>query len=507
MELDSAAASDTTTRNDIEKDALHQEVMSLKRTIEVKKEGFSADLRDALKSELDKHAHIQKNYAEEQRRTEILTARCSQLEDQVKRSEEAASKSEKHAADSLGKLKLAYVGEEKHAKQIKQMRDDLGQSTAKSDSEKAYLVHAHMTAMISLNEAREHNSSLQTRCQDLTADVASLARAYENIRAERDRLQEACGNIVHLADRLRKDGDDPKHANDNPRPETNLTNADANADQESELGPDWIDLTAEDDISPVEVPVRTPVVNKQPSSDKVAVYRKHMDALPLPAEHPGIAKLKPVCQYSQAFRLGTVVEALGPGILSSGTLYLAKRTLMTRNGHFIACGPTHVYDRDTEQWTLGLDLTGLEGRRRELFVVLGNKIFYVGLCEVINLDALYPGEHVAVGPDSPLGPLYDATLCAVFGSSGTERKACEGLVGDFFPGGRIKVTSLGLRCMGFNSALYDALQAQPDPKAKGGAFNWALYDALHAHPVSSKRTAESEGGSSKKKRKHGKDQA
>ncbi|KAJ7768667.1 hypothetical protein DFH07DRAFT_300657 [Mycena maculata] len=312
-----------------------------------------------------------------------------------------------------------------------------------------------------------------------------LRKEYDTVRAENHRLQEACGNIAQLVNHLRKDdtanntgtSHDQGHENVDRRPGTitiDLTNDDEeevvvqeSRPCESQTRPTGVSV----DDAGSSTGARTP----KPSSDKMKIYKNHMNALPLLPDHPGIAQLKPICEYSSTLTLEDITKMVDSSIPSHPVLYVQRHTILMKKGHFIACGLTHRYDSNTEKWTAESDLQGLHAKRRELFVARGDNLFYAGLYECVDLDMLYPGNRMCLPPRIGFAEFAESAF-----SPEITKKT--GKLRSYLAGKPLEVVSLGLRCVGFNRELYDTL--------RGGSGG--------------KRAAESEGGGPRKKQKRSK---
>ncbi|KAJ7679429.1 hypothetical protein DFH06DRAFT_974432 [Mycena polygramma] len=131
-------------------------------------------------------------------------------------------------------------------------------------------------------------------------------------------------------------------------------------------------------------------------------------------------------------------------------LYRPKR-VVTMGFHFLAFGPTHRYDRATEQWTEGSDLSSFHGGTRELFVNCKDFVVYAGSYKCLDLSELKPMGTALPSQISP-GEILDAAL-------GVPRpKNYVKIIKKQFPDGAIKVGATALQYVGFNQTLYDALR-------------------------------------------------
>ncbi|KAJ7444741.1 hypothetical protein B0H11DRAFT_436621 [Mycena galericulata] len=343
----------------------------------------------------------------------------------------------------------------------------------------------HRTILKNLDEARAHNSTLKFRCDTLDAEIASLRVAHESVSVEKDRLQEACGKVVQLVEHIRAIDARKKTDGRNPsqKPETvDLTQDDDRETDASQTAP-----SRELENSP-------PTDGASPSAqdecdilstlkEEMSVYCAHMDTLPQHGRQPRITQLRPICEYTRNLNAQALVQNLDLNILAHPVLFLPNRTVPMTNGNVIAFGPTHVYDLDEQKWTPGSDLDGLDGTTQELFVKPQGspEVFYAGLYKCIDLYKLYPGQQrVSLPPEIAQQDLtYSVSKAAM--PSIRSKKHRKRLMEEFLAGGRMEVACLGLRRVGFNSALDSALHG--DSGCSG-----------------LKREAEGEGGGSLRKK-------
>jgi hypothetical protein len=71
-------------------------------------------------------------------------------------------------------------------------------------------------------------------------------------------------------------------------------------------------------------------------------------------------------------------------------LYLPERIVSVLDFHYVAYGPAHRYERATDRWIDGSDLTDFHGGTRELFVTCKEFILYAGSYKCHDLRALQP---------------------------------------------------------------------------------------------------------------------
>ncbi|KAJ7444772.1 hypothetical protein B0H11DRAFT_436880 [Mycena galericulata] len=325
----------------------------------------------------------------------------------------------------------------------------------------------------------------QERCDALDAELASLHAADESVSVEMDRLQEACGNAVQLAEHIR--ATDARKKTDQQNQSQKLETVDLTQDDDPETGASHTTPSREPENSP---PTNGASSSAQDKSDisstleeEISVYRVHMDALPLHGRRPSITQHRPICEYTRNLNAQTLVENLDSNILAHPVLFLQNRTVPMTNGNFIAFGSTRTYDLDEHKWTPGSDLDGLDGTTRELFVKPqgSRKVFYAGLYKGIDLDRLYPGQRrVSLPQGIAQQDLSLGVRKAALPSIPSKRHRTR-LMKQLLTGGRMEVESLGLQRVGFNSALYSALH---------GGYSYSGF----------KREGEGEGGGSPRKK-------
>ncbi|KAJ7842350.1 hypothetical protein B0H14DRAFT_2780844 [Mycena olivaceomarginata] len=163
-------------------------------------------------------------------------------------------------------------------------------------------------------------------------------------------------------------------------------------------------------------------------SAAISKYREFLAGLPLPERPPPAApsNLDAVCSTSTNLH---------------GYLSLLN---------YLAYGPTSRYERATDTWSEGSDLTGFHGGTRELFVKINGSIVYVGTYKCHDLRPLQPKGT------NPPKEISEPEIINV--ALGVPRPPNDvQIIKQRYPKG-IKVEATGLQCVGFNMELYESLR-------------------------------------------------
>ncbi|KAJ7101847.1 hypothetical protein C8R43DRAFT_242434 [Mycena crocata] len=258
-------------------------------------------------------------------------------------------------------------------------------------------------------ELRIKYVSLKTKHKTLRTSSHGYRTDYETVTAEKKELQQTCRELIKVVESLQKK---------------------AAAKCDCRKGIFEQDMRAREEA--------------------IEKYRDYMKDLPMPKNLPPYAsQLDPICRRTSNLH-GYLCQDPNAKSFINHILYLPNRTLEITDLQFLAFGPTHRYDRVTEKWTAGSDLTSLHGGTRELFIEREQFIYYMGTYKCHDLRSLHPtGTRLPANISSH--EIHDAAL-------GVPRpKDQQKIVAKCYPDRVIKVEATGLQRVGFNDQLYSSL--------------------------------------------------
>ncbi|KAJ7486400.1 hypothetical protein B0H11DRAFT_1913681 [Mycena galericulata] len=371
-------------------------------------------LADTVKIKIDKVEPSSDgvSLAETRQSKEALQAKCSALEARVKDSAELATKAmcDRVEAD---KASSALAAMRLESQEVKKQIADLQRTCAELSAANVALSEANDSALSKLRAKRDsckaQKTSLRAVSDDLEAQNAALRTETKELKQEVIALQE---------------------------------DANANADAGKKC------VSLENELAELQKEVNA--VTKNKGSEVNVEYRRYMAALPVPERLPHFAQLDPIGYKDSNLHAYLAQDPAAKSFLNH-ILYLPGRTILISGAAYLAFGPTQRYQRTTQKWTEGSDLTGFHGGTRELFVNRKEFIVYMGSYKCHDLSTLCPG-----GTSMPAGLSRKEILDAALGVPRPTGHAQ--IIKQCFPDGVIKVEATGLQCVGFNHQLYDSLR-------------------------------------------------
>ncbi|KAJ7459542.1 hypothetical protein B0H11DRAFT_2286268 [Mycena galericulata] len=349
----------------------------------------------------------------------VVQQKCDELEAQVKQRTEVLSSVGQHSQDTLHQLKLV--------REVEQTKDEMDKNQFEESSE---------------CDSRG-GKFLRCTCRDLTADLASLRAMYEDMRAEKDLLQEvvsqACEQAVQLVEHIRTDattttaaveqGDDNGASEMEAVESTQQADTDAgkdvNNDHQSDTGS--VDLTDEantEKYAALSTPAETRQANGTHASESGVTY-----LTPASSQSSAPLTLPPLHCYEdeesdlRAEQLQASLRAAEVKLLRWDELLLAKEDLEKRLEESL----TKVMEKEELIQQLTDDLvrqtTQLEAQRKTLeaatvhnqedttmIMALRNEV--KDLREQLNRSNALNGFTRATGSrtDPPLSPTFTPAL-------------------------------------------------------------------------------------------------
>ncbi|KAJ7444792.1 hypothetical protein B0H11DRAFT_2291106 [Mycena galericulata] len=393
------------------------------------------DLRrryDELKAK-KRSKNPQENSKESAAQIELLTDEVSTLTQNL-------ADSKKASGEELSKLRSMYREQKKLSGELQRQYDKLSatnqevtkkcialekasKATAESGlgQEYAELKISHENLKTAFSDLEARNGQLQQECHDLWTSKKEMAKA---------RRSPTCTEVCDAAERMEREGMQSRSTI------TALENRVGNLTEANEA-------------------LQSRMNERIQTSMACAQYSAFMDRFPYAVHaRPAFHSLQLVGRVEMNLR---DYLAADPACQASAdrALYIPKRTIWASAAcvHALAFAPTHRYDANTAHWTPGSDISSLDDAWRDLFLDVGQSVYYVGIYRCHDLRHLCPG-----GCEAPENVSALAMLDAAHLGSTTPPAERTRILRSFFPQGMLTAHCVGLECIGFNQALYDALR-------------------------------------------------
>ncbi|KAJ6580357.1 hypothetical protein DFH09DRAFT_1360503 [Mycena vulgaris] len=481
-------------RLEAEKAALQKEVAALKEASKIKQEtpkikqeipdvkvelGASPTRLSASSAPNTVLADARQTFKQERERNEALQAKCTNLEITVKESADLAAKAfiERAEGDkALDKMRVEATEMKRKIEDLEKTCDELNAANTAG----VVLIEANEAAIgklrVKYDNVKAEKKEMRTASEGLEAEIAAVNEKlfavkanYKTVKIEKEDLQQTCRELVETVENLEvevKANAGAAEILDDLGSRYNKADNDRAKLQERCISLESLiaQLTAK-------------AVKDSQIAEAREKYAKHMNVFPLPENQPHIGRLDPVCYLNRNLHAFLSQDPTAKRLLNH-VLYLPKRIVNLKTHQFLAFGPSHRYERATDQWIEGSDLISFNGGTRELFIKWSDFILYVGTYKCHDLRTLCPA-----GTNPPKEISEREIADAALGVPRPQKYI--DIIKECYPDGKIKVVATGLQCVGFNHELYDSLRRQ---------FN-------HDRALEAKRKAEDQGSRDTKRRK------
>ncbi|KAJ7062485.1 hypothetical protein C8F01DRAFT_1134284 [Mycena amicta] len=323
-------------------------------------------------------------------------------------------------------MKLALV--QKTCDELQAENDYLG-----ANGRNATFLHDHSQDISSSTGIYADYEQLQAENERLSEEVVALNGSLNALQTKFEVVQDYHRTVVDERERWQAAVSSCSLSNTDGEPGADYLygDEDVNGEEDEHEEPQTPEMTATSH-SGKDTAVRTSE-HEGKSNAAFERCRYFLKNLPREERRPTLGDIHRICSAEEDLftflSQDPVTQAFIPEVF-----YLPGRVVTTSDLNIVAFGPTSPYDAASRAWHEGSDLRVLDGAIREVFVDRGTRmqqmLVYVGTFKFYDLHSQYT------------------------------RKALMAPKKVKFPNGFITVEAMGLHCIGFNRAFYEALCAR-----------------------------------------------